>query len=77
MSFILTCTCTAYGHYLGCSLYLPSQDGVTPLMTASYSGHPSVVRVLLQAEATINSISQVNYCFESLDTLVGWGLYLQ
>ena len=37
----------------------PSQDGVTALMMASYHGHHSVVRLLVQAGATINTTTQV------------------
>ena len=43
------------------SLHTPSQNGITPLMVASYKGHPSVVRVLLQAGAITNATSQVRY----------------
>ena len=40
---------------------LSSQSGDTPLIIASYFGHPSVVRVLLQAGAIINTTAQVRY----------------
>ena len=43
------------------SLHTPSQDGMTPLMVASYKGHSRVVRVLLQAGAIPNATSQVRY----------------
>ena len=48
-------------HHVISSLCFPSQEGGTPLMTASYFGHSSVVRVLLQAGATINTTNQVRY----------------
>lgn len=48
-------------HYVGSSMHLPSQDGATALMMASHNGHPSVVRVLLQAGATINTTAPVRY----------------
>ena len=39
----------------------PSQDGVTALMIASHQGHLSVVRVLYQAGATINTTTEVRF----------------
>ena len=48
-------------HHVGSSLHFPTQDGDTPLMIASQVGHPSVVKVLLQAGATINTTTQVRY----------------
>ena len=41
--------------------WLSLQDGCTPLMIASDRGQPSVVKVLLQAGANINTTSQVRY----------------
>jgi len=44
------------------TLSLPStspQGGITALMGASSQGHPSVVRTLLQAGASVNSAAQV------------------
>ena len=38
---------------------LPLQEGGTALMIASCKGHPSVVRVLLQGGANINTTAQV------------------
>ena len=43
---------------------LPSQDGVTALMIASHHSHPSVVRVLLRAGATINTTTQVRFVYQ-------------
>lgn len=40
---------------------LPLQEGGTALMIASCKGHPSVVTVLLQGGATINTTAQVRY----------------
>ena len=40
---------------------LSSQEGATALMEASYYGHPSVVRILLQAGATTKATMQVRY----------------
>ena len=42
-----------------CSLLLPQQDGGTPLMMASQSGHTSVVKLLLQAKAKPDMQSKV------------------
>ena len=58
-----------YHHYwfsvLLVTLSLPSnsprpQDGITALMIASAQGHPSVVKTLIQAGATVNSAMQVD-----------------
>ena len=46
-------------------LHLISQDGVTALMVASGHGHPSVVRTLLKAGATVNTTGQVGYTLNS------------
>ena len=50
------------------SLHHISQDGVTALMVASGHGHPSVVRMLLKAGATVNTTSQVGYTLNSVIT---------
>ena len=52
-SFILLCSIAIT------FLHLLSQNGMTPLIPASHFGHTSVVRVLLQAGATINTTTQV------------------
>ena len=44
-----------------CSLSLSIQDGWTPLMTASFSGHVDVVRVLIEAHADIHSQNKVEH----------------
>ena len=49
-------------HHVGI-LLLPSQSGDTPLIVASDKGHSSVVRVLLQGGANINTTTEVRYYF--------------
>ena len=44
-----------------CSLSLSIQDGRTPLMEASFSGHVAVVRVLIEAHADVHSQDKVLY----------------
>ena len=44
-----------------CSLSLSIQDGMTPLMTASFHGRVAVVRVLIEAHADIHSQDKVWY----------------
>ena len=58
VSTISRCTSVALLSFWWFSL----KDGCTPLMIASDRCHPSVVKVLLQAEAAINTTSQVTYC---------------
>ena len=61
---ILAIGLSSQGTYV-CSfavMLLSLQDGCTPLMIASDQGHPSVVKVLLQAGANINTTMQVRYC---------------
>jgi len=41
------------------SLSLSIQDGKTPLMAASFSGHTEVVRVLIEANAHVNQQNKV------------------
>ena len=40
-------------------IHVPSQNGMTVLMVASFCGHSSVVRVLLQAGADSSTTMQV------------------
>ena len=47
-------------HHVDSSCHLPLQNGTTPLMVASYSGDPSVVKVLLKAGADVNITSRVS-----------------
>ena len=42
-----------------CSLSLSIQDGMTPLMTASFNGHVDVVRVLIEAHTGIDQRMKV------------------
>jgi len=66
MKWEVTCIlqCNSYIQHLSVDRYyfrssplttLP--DGFTPLMAASYQGYCSVVRTLLQAGATVNTIN--------------------
>ena len=41
------------------SIILYTQDGWTPLMTASYEGHVDIVRILIEAKAQINMQEEV------------------
>ena len=45
-----------------CTLSLSTQNGRTPLMTASFNGHIDVVRVLIEAHADINKRQKVIHC---------------
>ena len=56
-------------------LHFLSQGGMTALMVASYTGHSSVVRALLQAGPAINTTNQVRY--SACQTLPQCGFYLQ
>ena len=42
-------------------LYYSSQNGWTPLMTASFNGHVDIVRILIDAKAQINTQEEVCY----------------
>ena len=42
-----------------CSLSLSIQNGTTPLMEASLSGHVEVVRVLIDANSHVNKQNKV------------------
>ena len=44
-----------------CSLSLSMQDGMTPLMAASFMGHVDVVHVLIEANEHINQKAKVMY----------------
>ena len=37
-----------------------TQDGLTPLMTASFQGHSRVVRILIEAKAQVNTQEEVS-----------------
>ena len=60
-------------HHVDSSCHLPLQNGTTPLMVASYAGHPSVVRVLLQAGAHVNTTSRVRYSSCQIVPYCGFG----
>ena len=66
----MTCVSTIEHHiydwrYIGLhvhfSLSCPLQNGVTPVMTASFNGHVNVVRALIEAHADINQKMKVMY----------------
>ena len=40
-----------------CHVY--TQDGCTPLMTASFNGHVDIMRILIEAKAQINTQEEV------------------
>ena len=62
---------------VGSYLHFPSQGGMAALMVASYCGHSSVVKALLQGGATVNTTNQVRYsACQILCIMSHWGFYL-
>lgn len=56
---LLAFTCIRYSVYSDSSGCNPTQDGKTPLMTASANGDDEIVRMLIEAKAQVNTQDKV------------------